>query len=414
MIHRICVQWPRLGPYHTARLAAAEPLLRAAGAHLVALETASTDALYDWAPDANETPFERETLFGGAVFDDIAPARLHAAMTAALDRLRPDAVGIHSYSLPDARAALAWCRRHRRAAVLMCDSAEANAPRAGWREAVKRVLVSQYDAALVAGGPQGRYAARLGVDAARVFTGYDVVDNDFFAHAAAAVWRDPAHARTLPGLADPAPFFLASARFMARKDLPTLLRAYGAYRAGRADPWRLVLLGNGALRADLEALVARERIAGVAMPGWRQTEDLPAYYGLAGAFVHTAIVDQWGLVVNEAMASGLPVIVSTGAGCAEDLVCVGENGFTFVPGDTAALGAHLDAVAHRVDRAAFGERSREIIARWPLAHFGTGLLAAARAGLTHADRPFDPRARALIGALQVLARSPRAFHSVED
>ena len=419
-LRRICVQWPRVGPYHRARLDAADGLLRAAGVEMVAMETASADALYDWKPEALSGTYARRTLFPDTVFDTVAPARLHAAVTAALDDIDPDAVAIHSYSLPDARACLAWCRRRRRAAVLMYDSSEANAARTGWREAAKRVLVSSYDAALVAGGPQGRYAVRLGIDAGRVFAGYDVVDNDFFARRAQTVRDAPDDARSrLPGLADPDPFFLASARFMERKDLPTLLRAYGSYRArqmthGGEPPWRLVLLGDGILRPSLERLLAAESIVGVEMPGWRQLGDLPAYYALAGAFVHTATVDQWGLVVNEAMAAGLPVVVSTGAGCTEDLVRDGENGFTFAPGDASALARHLAAVAHAVDRAAFAARSAEIIAAWPLERFGTNLLAAAQAGLGHADRPFDARAQALIGALRLLARSPRAFHSVED
>lgn len=405
----IVVQWPRFGPYHRARLAAAHAHYAPQGVRLTALATASEDALYDWAGEDVAGAFAHETLFPGRVFDDVAPGDLHRAMTAALDRLQPDAVGIHSYSLPDARAALMWCRRNRRTAVLMNDSSEGNAARIGWREAVKRAIASSYDAALVAGHPQGRYAVRLGLVPERVFMGYDVVDNAYFASTAAHSEADD-----LPGLADPSPFFLASARFMERKDLPTLLCAYGAYRSGQDAPWRLVLLGDGALRPELEALVARERISGVEMPGWRQLEDLPAYYARAGAFVHTATVDQWGLVVNEAMAAGLPVLVSTGAGCAEDLVRDGENGFTFAAGDASALARHLTVIARHIDLDAFGARSAAIVAEWPIERFATGLLDAARAGAATSSRGLSISAQVVLTALRLLARSPRMFHSVQD
>ena len=390
------------------------------GIEVVALETASDSAVYDWSLHDGPTPFPRETVFPGEVYDDIAPERMHRAVTDALDRLDPDAVHIHSYSTPDARACLAWCRRHHRIATFMAESRQGDAARSAWREAVKRVIVKAFDAAQASGSASTRYYRGLGVPQNRIATGYSVVDNDYFAERAATIRRDPEPARALPGLDDATPFFFASARFMERKDLPTLLRAYATYRrradAAGVEPWRLLLLGDGPLRPDLEAIARGEHVSEyVAMPGWRQIEDLPAYYALAAAFVHTATVDQWGLVVNEAMAAGLPVIVSTGTGCSEDLVRDGENGFTFRPGDVDALSHHLYAIAHEVDREAFAERSREIIAAWPLQRFGTSLHDALRAGAEAAPhRGRGLSARAIIALLRRVARSPRSFHAVQD
>ncbi len=419
-LHRVCIHWPRLGPLHLNRLRAAHEVLSRYGIETVALETASDSAVYDWRLHEGPTPFLRKTVFPGEVYDGIAPDRMHRAVTTALDRLDPDAVLIHSYSTPDARACLAWCRRHRRIAICMAESKQSDAPRVGWREALKRVLVSEFDAAHASGSAAIRYYTTLGIPEHRIFAGYSVVDNEYFAEQSEAVRRDPEPARALPGLADETPFFFASARFMERKDLPTLLRAYAAYRR-RAEtvgvpPWRLLLLGDGLLRPRLEALAREEGIAeAISMPGWRQIEDLPAYYALAAAFVHTATVDQWGLVVNEAMAAGLPVVVSAGAGCAEDLVRDGENGFTFRPGDVDALAQHLYAVAHEVDLEAFARRSRAIIAEWPLERFGTSLHRALEAGAEAAPRRgLRVGARFMIGLLRRIARSPRSFHAVQD
>ncbi|MEO1077455.1 MAG: glycosyltransferase [Bacteroidota bacterium] len=413
-IRRVCVHWPRFGPLQLNRLRAAHEVLGAEGIYVVGLETATTSAIYQWRIEDGSTPFERVTVFPGETYDEIAPTRLHKGMTAALDRLEPDAVLIHSYSTPDARACLAWCRRHRKVAVCMAESKESDAPRVGWREAIKRVLVSQFDAAQASGSPGARYAAKLGIDPARIFVGYSVVDNRYFAQEAERVRKNPDAARALPGLADETPFFFASGRFMERKDLPTLLRAYGRYRGQSTAPWRLVLLGDGLLRPHLEALVASERIDGVTFAGWRQIEDLPAYYALASAFVHTASVDQWGLVVNEAMASGLPVLVSSGTGCSEDLVEDGGNGYTFAPGDVETLAALMHTMAHEDDLAAMRRRSEALIAEWPLERFGTSLLQAVRAGPPTADRGLSWKASVLIEALHRMARSPRSFHAVQD
>ena len=102
--------------------------------------------------------------------------------------------------------------------------------------------------------------------------------------------------------------------------------------SGPVVPWSLVLLGDGALRPALNSQLSTLNLHDhVQMPGFKQYPDLPAYYGLANAFIHASTTEQWGLVVNEAMASGLPVLVSNRCGCATDLVQDGVNGFTFDP-----------------------------------------------------------------------------------
>ena len=156
--------------------------------------------------------------------------------------------------------------------------------------------------------------------------------------------------RTRFGL--PQRFFLASNRFLPKKNLPGLLRAFAQYRtAAGADPWDLVLLGDGPLRPDVERLIADIGLAGaVHLPGFKQYPELPAYYGLAGAFVHASTSEQWGLVVNEAMAAGLPVLVSDRCGCAPDLVAEGINGFTFPPEDHVRLAGLMSEVAAQPDR----------------------------------------------------------------
>src|SRR5258706_11264440 len=97
--------------------------------------------------------------------------------------------------------------------------------------------------------------------------------------------------------------------------------------------------------------------------GFKQYGDLPAFYGLAGGFVHVSRVEQWGLVVNEARAAGLPVIVSHSCGCAEDLVEQGVNGWAVDPFDGDAIAARLtDLAAPNTDRTAMAARGQAIVA----------------------------------------------------
>ncbi len=94
--------------------------------------------------------------------------------------------------------------------------------------------------------------------------------------------------------------------------------------------------------------------------------------------MHASTTEQWGLVVNEAMASGLPVLVSERCGCASDLVKPGANGFTFDPCDVEALAGLMERVAAMPDeqRRAMGGVSQCIIARWGPERFAEGLMQA--------------------------------------
>jgi len=146
-----------------------------------------------------------------------------------------------------------------------------------------------------------------------------------------------------------------------------------------SEIWSLVLLGDGALRSSLESQIVSLALHDhVQMPGFIQYPELPAYYARAGAFIHASTSEQWGLVVNEAMASGLPVLVSHRCGCAADLVQGGVNGYTFDPYDVEQLAQlMLKISAFNFPLSTFGDASRKIIANWGPARFAAGLQAAA-------------------------------------
>jgi glycosyltransferase involved in cell wall biosynthesis len=190
---------------------------------------------------------------------------------------------------------------------------------------------------------------------------------------------------------------------VAKKNLLRLLDAYARYRqrAG-ADAWGLVILGDGELRVEIEGRIAWADLAGaVILPGFRQYDELPAFYGLAGAFVHASTTEQWGLVVNEAMAAGLPVIVSDRCGCAPDLVRDGVNGFTFDPSDVEGLTGLMYWVAAMTDeyRQAMGRAGQAIIAEWGPERFAEGLMQAVDAALSRPPPTASLLHRGLLWAL---------------
>jgi glycosyltransferase involved in cell wall biosynthesis len=345
---------------------------------VVALELLARDATYAWDLVEGSSGFERRVLCANS--DGKKPSRRETTLLvqSALSEVQPAAVFVPGWSEPHALAALEWCIRKKVPAVVMSETTAWDEPRKAWKERVKRLCVSLFSAGLVGGGPHRDYLASLGMPPDRIALGYDAVDNHYFETKAAEIRARQAEARSQHGL--PEHYFLASSRFVEKKNLTRLLDAFALYRASAkcapgSATWDLVLLGDGALRKSLEAQISASDLrGGVHMPGFKQYPDLPAYYALAGAFVHASTTEQWGLVVNEAMASGLPVLVSDRCGCASDLVQAGVNGFTFDPLDLKALAELFRKVsAPGFPIAQFGAASQRLIANWGPEAFAGGL-----------------------------------------
>jgi 1,2-diacylglycerol 3-alpha-glucosyltransferase len=163
------------------------------------------------------------------------------------------------------------------------------------------------------------------------------------------------------------------------------------------------LLGDGPLKSELNNLIALNGLQKhVHMPGFKQYHELPAFYALAKAFIHASTIEQWGLVVNEAMASALPVLVSNRCGCAQDLVSEGVNGFAFNPYDTQQMAKIMFRISDpQFPLADFGAASVRIVAEWSPARFASGLARAVEAAMTAPRYKMTAFDRLL---LQLLAR----------
>jgi 1,2-diacylglycerol 3-alpha-glucosyltransferase len=372
---RLAVIFDNFGPYHLARLTAAARIC-----DLLAIEVSPRSTEYSWTNETSANTFRRVTLLEKSSNPRLGGQELFQRLDHNLSQHQPHAIAVPGWSSSAAFAALRWCANSRVPAISMSESTPWDERRAGWKEWAKRRLVSLSSSALVGGSPHRDYMIQLGMAPDRVFLGYDAVDNDYFAQQLDEVKSRKSDFRNTHNL--PANYFLASARFVEKKNLPQLLHAYARYRTlvGAEEPWSLVLLGDGPLRPALKSQLSTLHLEDhVHLPGFKQYPELPIYYGLASAFVHASSTEQWGLVVNEAMASGLPVIVSNRCGCAADLVDEDRNGFRFDPGNIEQLAGLMLRIAHspkdRLEQ--MGKAGRNIIAKWGLDRFAHGLQAAA-------------------------------------
>lgn len=379
-LYRLAVIWHRLGPYHMARL-------RALGKHsdLTAIEMSGEDNTYAWNKTVGGENFRRLTVFPTCDCDTRPRAEIAARLFSTLNDVKPDIVAIPSWGESYALMALDWSLATNTHNLVMTDSNVYDKSRSWWKEAIKRRIVRFFQSGLVSSTDHRTYLESLGMPRERIFFGYNVVDNAYFAEGAAtAVQNRKVLAEKFQV---PERFFLCSARFVEKKNLFRLLDAFALYkkRAGESA-WPLVLLGDGPLRAGLEQHREKLGLSKMVMfPGFKQYAELPFYYGLASVFVLASTEEQWGNVVNESMVCGLPVLVSNKCGCAPTLVKEGQNGYLFDPLQAESLAVLLLKCSNgEFDLTAMGKASREIINTWNPDTFAENMIRAVDCSLAQA------------------------------
>ncbi len=404
----VAVVFHHIGPYHHTRLNAAADRLTVTGVEW------SAKAYDAWGAADSPARYHKVSLFPEATEKHPGKAELRRAFSSALDQANCDVVAVNGWNNFGSLIAANCCLRRSTPMIVMSESARQDEPRTWWKETIKRRLVSLYSAALVGGQRHVEYLVELGMPVERIFTGYDVVENGYFRQKTDEIRNQNSDVRRKHQL--PENYFLASARFIEKKNLPRLIRAYAEYRQLVDDrdhgpqttdntPWDLVLLGNGPLRETLNSQLSTLSLhAHVHLPGFKPYDQLPIYYALAKAFVHASTTEQWGLVVNEAIASGLPVIVSERCGCVPELVQ--DNGFTFEPTDEHEFAARLLQMASLSDeeRKKLGDNSYRIASNFTPERFGEGLEYAVDAAINVRPNRVVIIGRALLSAAACYGR----------
>jgi glycosyltransferase involved in cell wall biosynthesis len=159
------------------------------------------------------------------------------------------------------------------------------------------------------------------------------------------------------------PIVLFASKLQARKRCADLLQAYASIR--HQAPAQIVVAGDGQERASLTEYARSARLDEVRFVGFKNQSELPAFYDLCDIFVLPSDGEPWGLVVNEAMNAGKPIVASDAVGAARDLVIHGKTGCVFPVGDVAALASSLRCLIEDSGlRRRLGENARARVGEW--------------------------------------------------
>ena len=335
MKDKILLIWDRIGDYHAARFLALEK--KYGEGNVLIADLGADDLLYKWKnPLSQRTGYH--ALSNKPVEVEDSAARLVAFKELVkLHNIR--VAGIAGYGRPEYRKMLLWCRMNGIRVVLF---AETWYP--GKFDFLKGLFLRFVCRGFLVSGIRAKehFASYLGMDNQKISLPYSVVDNAHFHQVS------PDYASRK---------ILCLARFSPEKNLANFIKAFRLSGISEQG-WSLELVGGGPLKDEL----AKESGNGIQLRDWVSYGELPSLYASAGVFILPSIFEPWGLVVNEAMAAGLPVLVSEECGCAPDLVP--EENLRFPAADIKALSGVLKKIAgmEPSERKAIGERNRMRIA----------------------------------------------------
>lgn len=256
------------------------------------------------------------------------------------------------------------------------------------REWLLRGLFKRTAAFLASGTLNRMFYESKGVSAERIFAVPASVDNDYFSANSRNLSRGKVRAKH--GISSELTLLLFVGRLSSYKRPLDILRALALLQA-RFPRLGVAYAGEGAMRGELEAEVLRTRQRNIFFLGFKNQSELPEIYACADALVLPSSEPR-GMVAHEAMACGLPLIVSdrTGVWGHADVVRHGENGFVYRCGDIEALAEAIGKlVADPGLRRKMGERSKEVIRSFSYAASVDGILKATEV-ITRRARPAPP------------------------
>jgi L-malate glycosyltransferase len=351
---RVGLAFDQFATYHVDRCEAVAARL-GDRCEVVAVEVASASQTYAWKPSGEVRGAAKITLFPGAVSETIGTVRKFRALFGALWRCRWVFIGIPS-SAPEI-VLLSWALPLVGArVVMMTESKYDDFPRRIAYELLKAVLYLPYRGAIVGGRRQVEYLRFLGFRRRPVLPGYDTVNLD-------RVRDQSGHPPAPEGKPFAERSFLFVGRFVPKKNLLTLLDAYARYRALAGEAGRdIVLVGSGEMREEMDRKIAAHGIeAAVRLPGFLDAAEVAQTMSASLALILPSTEEQWGLVVNEAIACGLPVIASEAVGARDSLVREFENGYVCRSDSVEGMAqAMLEMGADEARWRAMCERSLEL------------------------------------------------------
>jgi glycosyltransferase involved in cell wall biosynthesis len=325
---------------------------------LLVLQTSSNELTRAKLGKADESIHQYNyKLLYDEYYENISNFRRFKAMLYWVRMFKPDVVNISGYYEPAMNLVLLYCKIVGIKVIISVDSTESDNPNIGWKEKIKSLVVKLGDGLFCYGSKSAEYMFKLGVNPEKVLLKNNSVDNQKLESIFKEAKKYCQEKKKELGLRK---FnFIFVGRLIKFKNIDNLLAAYNEINS---HDWGLLILGNGSEEDKLKKYISDNQLEGVCFIDGKQWFEIPEFMALADVFILPSFSEPWGLVVNEAMACGMPVLVSERCGSAADLVIENENGYTFDPFDVKEMASKMNEFVVKPEIIGqFGLKSKQII-----------------------------------------------------
>lgn len=365
--------------YWPARLKALSKALHKCGDSLDVIEIAGAGSPYAFAGNNDTSGINWHVLFPERKPEDLEGRTIRKKLFKLLDEKKPDVIISGAIAYPSGALAVQYGQRYGTRIIAFDDAKMAAVPRSGLVNFIKKAIYSGVDAMFYPAPDWASTGYFWGFNDNQMFYGVDVVDNDF--------WSKPTTLKYEWGK-----YFVAVGRQIPKKNFVNILKAFSIYlnNVGNHDAYNLVLIGEGEEHQNLVDYANENYIKDKVffIPFLPQAELQAVYQNAEALCCCSDVTETWGLVINEAMACGCPILASKQCGASSTLVEEGVNGYTFDCNDINLLSQRMAAFTafSDNDKTKMRESSLQIIQEWGLPKFVDGAISAIDSVITSGKR----------------------------
>jgi glycosyltransferase involved in cell wall biosynthesis len=372
--------------YWKQRLNILGKYLKEKNAELIIIEISGKGSPYKFeknhAYDIGVTWFQ---LFPYEAMEEINPKTAVKSVLRKLDNINPDIVFAGSIAFPSGASAIRWCDKNKKHIVLFDDARLEDVPRAWYINWVKHQLYALVDAMIIPAQSHVYTYIYYGFKHEQLFYGINCIDNKYFSDLSLKYKsHDSPHN---------VPYILAVGRQIPKKNWIRLIEAYKTVLIeNRSTNYHLIFIGNGTEHSKLIEAAGDEYKKTIHFIQFISQNELAKYYSHTKALILPSLYGEtWGLVVNEAMASGLPVLVSEKCGCSKTLLEDGVNGYLFNPENNDSIKEAIISLISMSEQEwqEMGKASKVLIKEWDIDRFCQAVYNATEYVITKKNKNFS-------------------------
>jgi glycosyltransferase involved in cell wall biosynthesis len=302
-------------------------------------------------------------LFPDRSYDEISISVIKETFLKKLDEINPDVVIAGSIVFFAGALGLRWAKNNHKKFIMFDDAKPSQIKRNFVVQWVKDLITKQIDGLWLPSKDYDEAYEKFIDKNSIVFYGYNCIDNDLFRYK---------EKRSIDFTT-----VICVARLVPIKNIDYLLRAWKLIEKRRPN-YRLVIIGDGPEFVNLNELTLNMGLKTIVFLGAVNNSDIPTYFYNSSAFVLPSLSESWGLVVNEAMASGLPLLISNKINAANTLLKEGVNGFGFEPSNVKSIAENIIRYIDLSleDKRKMSQNSSSIISEMDYENMGKELICA--------------------------------------